>query len=98
VQINWANSLRIFGQNMEITDIVGTQRAHWRLLLLIFGGFYDTVDERCKFLSGSSMKDFVKFVKFVVCLNRVLPNFAVEPNNNQTDALQGRLLFFTEFI
>jgi hypothetical protein len=56
------------------------------------------VDERCKFLSGSSMKDFVKFVKFVVCLNRVLPNFAVEPNNNQTDASQGRFLIFTEFI
>ena len=50
---------------MEITDIVGTQRAHWRLLL-IFGGFYDTVDERCKFLSGSSMIYFVKFFKFVV--------------------------------
>ena len=57
---------------MEITDIVGTQRAHWRLLLLIFGGFYDTVDERCKFLSGFSMKDFVKFFKFVVWFGEII--------------------------
>ena len=84
---------------MEITDIVGTQRAHWRLLLLlIFGGFYDTVDERCKFLSGSSMKIFVKFFKFVVWLNCVLPNLVIEPNHHQTNASQGRLLFLTDFI